>query len=79
MSQYLGQFTDENADRIVDEFDDAGIGWSAKSSGALARFVFAADWGVRLFVDDAADVEQAWVIATRIAPDGVARRPPGGG
>ena len=48
---YLGQFTDENADRIAAAFDDAGIRWHAKSSGAFVRFIFAADWGVRLFVD----------------------------
>lgn len=78
MSHYLGQFTDENADRIVDEFDDQGIGWSAKSSGSFVRFVFAADWGVRLFVDDATDAERAWAIATRIAPDGVTGRRPHG-
>lgn len=76
MTTYLGQFTDENADRIVDEFDDAGIAWSSKSSGVIARFVFAGDWGVRLFVDDVDQLDRAWEIATRIAPDGVARRPP---
>ena len=74
MSRYLGQFTDENADRIVDAFEDAGIAWSAKSSGRFARVLFAGDWGVRLFVDDATDEERAWAIAERIAPDGVTRR-----
>ena len=70
---YLGQFTDEHADRIVEAFDDAGIRWHAKSSGAFVRFVFAADWGVRLFVDeDRAD--EAWELAGGIAPDGLARR-----
>lgn len=71
---YLGQFTDENADRIVDALDAAGIRWHAKSSGAFVRFVFAADWGVRLFVEDER-VDDAWTIAGEIAPDGLARRP----
>jgi hypothetical protein len=72
VSHYLGQFTDDNADRITDEFDAAGIAWSAKSSGPFARLVFAADWGVRLFVTDDGDVERATAIARRIAPDGLA-------
>lgn len=71
---YLGQFTDENADLITDALDEQGIGWSAKSSGSLARFVFAADWGVRLFVD-ADRTDEAWDLVGGIAPDGLARRP----
>lgn len=73
MSTYIGQFTDENADRIAEAFDEAGIGWSSKSSGALVRTIFAADWGVRLYAEDAR-LDEAFAIATRIAPDGVARR-----
>lgn len=70
---YLGQFTDENAERIVERFEEAGIGWNAKTSGAFVRTIFAGDWGTRLFVlDDRAD--EAWAIAQEIAPDGVARR-----
>ena len=71
---YLGQFTDENADRVVDALDEQGIAWHAKSSGALVRFIFAADWGVRLFVErERAD--DAWDLVAGIAPDGLARRP----
>lgn len=71
---YLGQFTDENAERLTEVFDDHGIGWSAKSSGSFVRLIFAADWGVRLFVDrDRAS--EAWELAEGIAPDGLARRP----
>lgn len=70
---YLGQFTDENADRIVDALDEAGIRWHAKSSGAFGRFLFAADWGVRLFVEDG-KADEAWELAGQIAPDGLARR-----
>lgn len=71
---YLGQFTDEHADDIAAALDEAGIRWHAKSSGAFTRFIFAADWGVRLFVDvDRAD--DAWALAGEIAPDGLAKRP----
>ena len=70
---YLGQFTDENAERIVERFEAVGIRWNAKTSGAFVRTIFAGDWGTRLFVrDDRAD--EAWEIAEQIAPDGVARR-----
>lgn len=70
---YIGQFTDENADRIVDAFDEAGIRWHAKSSGQFVRVIFAADWGVRLFVEDAR-VADAREIAGGIAPDGLTKR-----
>jgi len=71
---YLGQFTDESTDQIADALDAAGIAWHAKSSGAFVRLIFAADWGVRLFVDtDRAD--DAWDLVEGIAPDGLAKRP----
>lgn len=70
---YIGQFTDENADRIVDAFDEADIRWHAKSSGAFVRVIFAADWGVRLFVEDAR-LADAREIAADIAPDGLTKR-----
>lgn len=70
---YLGQFTDENADRVAAALDDAGIGWSAKSSGGFTRLVFAADWGVRIFVDEDR-LDDARTLAEGIAPDGLARR-----
>lgn len=69
-SVYLGQFTDENAERVLDALDDVGIDARTKASGRFARFVFAGDWGVRIFVpDDRAD--EARAIAGGIAPDGV--------
>lgn len=71
---YLGQFTDEHADEIVDVLDEHDIVWSAKSSGAFTRFVFAADWGVRIFVQ-AERADDAWRLAGEIAPDGLARQP----
>ena len=70
---YLGQFTDENAETIVERFEAAGVPWSAKSSGRLVRTIFAADWGTRLFVADS-HADEAWEIATEVAPNGVARR-----
>lgn len=71
---YLGQFTDEHAEEIVEVLEEHGIAWSAKTSGAFVRFVFAADWGVRLFVE-AERAADAWRLAGEIAPDGLARRP----
>lgn len=71
---YLGQFTDENADRIVEALDEEGIAWHAKSAGTFTRFFFAGDWGVRLFVEgDRA--QDAWDMVEGIAPDGLAKRP----
>jgi len=47
----LGQFEDDNAHRIAEHLEAAGIVWWSKSSGRFTRFVSAADWGTRLFVD----------------------------
>jgi hypothetical protein len=47
----LGQFTDEHADELLERLDEAGITSWTKSSGPLARTLFAGDWGVRIFVD----------------------------
>jgi hypothetical protein len=68
---YLGQFTDENAESIAERLEGAGISWYHKSSGSFMRTIFAADWGVRLFVDTAR-LDEALAIAREIAPDGVA-------
>lgn len=70
-SVYLGQFTDENAERVVAALDEAGIEVRTKSSGSFTRLLFAADWGVRIFVPDT-ERERAREIAGRIAPDGLA-------
>ena len=61
---YLGQFTHDSAERIAAALEDRGIAWWQKQSGAFARFVFAGEWGVRLFV--AADREHE---ARQIAAD----------
>lgn len=47
---YLGQYTLEQANAIAEGLEDAGIGWWHKQAGAVSRWLFAGDWGVRLFV-----------------------------
>ncbi len=64
----LGQFTDENAERIVDRLEETGITWWVKRSGGLARVLFAGDWGVRVFVD-AARADEAAVIVRELLGD----------
>ncbi len=49
----LGQVTDEHADEITARLEDAGIVHWVKRSGGLTRVLFAGDWGVRIFVDEA--------------------------
>lgn len=70
-SVYLGQFTDENAEKVLAALDDAGIDTRTKSSGAFARLVFAGDWGVRIFVPEER-ADDASEVARGIAPDGLA-------
>ena len=62
---YLGQFTHEHAEAIAKELTEAEIVWWHKQSGRIASFVFAGDWGVRLFVD-AARLDEAREIAVRV-------------
>ena len=69
---YLGQFTNEHANKIAEELERAGIGWWAKNPGTLS-YVFLMEWGARLFVDEDR-LEEARDIAKRIAPDGLKRR-----
>ena len=47
---YLGQYTWEQANAVAERLEAAGIGWWHKQAGALTRWLFAGDWGVRLFV-----------------------------
>ena len=69
---YLGQFTNEHANKIAEELERAGITWWAKNPGTLS-YVFLMEWGARLFVDEER-LEDAREIARRIAPDGLKRR-----
>ena len=68
---YLGRFTHENANRIAGELEAAGIAWWVKNPGTLS-YVLLNEWGPRLFVDRDR-LEEARAIASRIAPDGLAR------
>ncbi len=65
----LGQFEDGNAMAIADGLDAAEIVWWHKSPGRFTRFVSAADWGVRIFVDEAR-IDEARRIATAVLEDG---------
>jgi hypothetical protein len=67
-SAYLGQFTDEVANVIVEEFEGAGIDWSYKQAAFLTRIFFLGEWGTRLFVDS-----ERLADARRIAETVVAR------
>lgn len=62
---YLDQFTDDHAEDIVAALDDAGIVHYQKRSGGFARFIFAGEWGVRIFVDEER-VDEARRIADRV-------------
>lgn len=62
---YLGQYTDEHAETIAAGLEEAGIAWWHKKSGRLVRTLFAADWGVRMFVDEK-KLEQARAIAKKV-------------
>ena len=61
----LGQFVDENAERILEQLEAAGIEHWAKRSGGLTRLLSAADWGTRIFVD-AGSLERARRIAAAV-------------
>jgi hypothetical protein len=67
-SVYLGQYTDEVANVIAEELEQAGIGWSYKQPGFFTRAFFAGEWGTRLFVD-----EEKLMEARKIADRVVAR------
>ena len=69
---YLGQFTNEHANRIAEELEGAGIEWWAKNPGTLSH-IFFMEWGARIFVDRDR-LDEAREIARRIAPDGLKRR-----
>ena len=62
---YLGQFTDEHANAIAKELEEAGIVWWYKQSGRITRVLFAGDWGTRLFVDEKR-LEEARESAARV-------------
>ena len=61
----LGQFTEENAERVIAALEDAGIVWWHKRHGRFVQLLSAADWGVRVFVE-ADRLEDARAIARDI-------------
>lgn len=63
---YLGQYTEDHAEAIAKELEEAGIVWWHKQSGRIGRVLFAGDWGVRLFVDEAR-LDEAREIAKRVS------------
>lgn len=65
---YLGQFTEEHAEAIAKVLEEAGIVWWHKSTGRVMRFLSAADWGIRLFVDSAR-LEEARELVRRVAAE----------
>jgi hypothetical protein len=65
---YLGQFSSQRAEAIAEAFEDAGIDWWHKQAGAITRFFFAGEWGVRLFVDEER-LEEAREIARRVSSE----------
>ncbi|MEX1179039.1 MAG: hypothetical protein WEB09_11315 [Nitriliruptor sp.] len=69
----LGQFTDENADRIAGLLEEAGIVWWFKQSGRWGRTLFLGDWGTRLYVD-ASRLDEARALAGRVLRDGESGR-----
>ena len=65
---YLDQYVDENAEKIGEALDEAGIVWWSKTSGRFVRLFFAGDWGTRIFVERDREEE-----ARRIAEEVLAR------
>lgn len=49
---YLGQYTDEHANAIVEELVKAHIPWTYKQASFITRALFIGEWGTRLFVHD---------------------------
>jgi hypothetical protein len=64
-SSYLGQFTDEVANVIAGELEQAQIDWSYKQAGFLTKIFFFGEWGTRLFVESG-HLEEARKIADRV-------------
>lgn len=64
----LGQFTEENAERVIAAIDAAGIVWWHKAHGQFVQLLSAADWGVRVFVE-VGRLDEAKRIAREIVGD----------
>jgi hypothetical protein len=55
----LGQFEEDNAERICERLEAAGITWWVKRTSRLGRVLFAGDWGTRIFVGESRGEEAA--------------------
>ena len=64
----LGQFTEENAERVIGALERAGIVWWHKRHGRFVQVLSAADWGVRIFVE-ADRLEEARELARELVGD----------
>ena len=62
---YLGQYTDDVANLIAAELEEASIGWSYKQASRLTRIFFMGEWGTRMFVESSR-LEEALAIAERV-------------
>lgn len=63
---YLGQYTDETANDIVERLVEAQIAWTYKQASAITRALFIGEWGTRLFVD-AERIDDAREIARQVS------------
>lgn len=62
---YLGQYTDEVANRIAGALERAHIPWTYKQASWVTKVLFMGEWGTRLFVD-ASRLDEAKSIASRM-------------
>ena len=62
---YLGQYTDDVANLIAAELEEANIGWSYKQASTLTRIFFMGEWGTRMFVESSR-LDEARAIAERV-------------
>ncbi len=67
-SLYLGQFEHATAEKLAAALEEAGIGWLFKQSGGIAKWFFAGEWGVRIFVDGSR-IDEARSIVDRVTAD----------
>lgn len=68
-TSYLGQYTDELANEIAGELEDAGIAWTYKQASWVTKMLFMGEWGTRLFVDSER-MDEARAIAERLSGKG---------
>ena len=67
-TSYLGQYTDEVANKIAEALEAAEIAWTYKQASWITQALFIGEWGTRLFVDSK-KLEAARAIAERITEE----------